>query len=481
MELTDLDASDQAALVRDGEVTPRELVDAALARIEVLDGTLGAVIHPRFERAREDAMRVDPATQPFAGVPLLLKDSGCPQAGEPHHQGLRALRDAGFRETEDSWLVERFRAAGFVIVGRTNVPELCCMPTTEPSAYGPTRNPWSHAHSTGGSSGGSAAAVAARYVAVAHGGDGGGSIRMPASCCGLVGLKPSRGRLTRGPHEGEAWGGLATDGVLTRSVRDTAAVLDLIAGPGPGDPAPALPWNRTLAAAAATACDDRGRAAERLRIGVRYEAFAGGDPTHPEVRAAVERAAAALSELGHELSDGGPGALDDPEIPDRQGVVTSTGVAAALDGFAQRIGRAIGLDELEPITAAIVEAGRRHSALDYRNAREALIAYTRRVVPWWETRDLLLAPTITRPPPRLGDIHPELAPAEVGRLRAEYGWLTPPWNVTGQPAVSLPVYWSAAGLPIGVQLVAAPGREDVLVRVAAQLESATGWLERSPA
>jgi amidase len=215
-------------------------------------------------------------------------------------------------------------------------------------------------------------------------------------------------------------------------------------------------------------------------VGVRHEGFLGSEPTHPEVRAALGRAEAVLRDLGHELSEGGPSALDDPRIPDVQGIVTSTGVAGALEGFAQRIGRVIELDELEPITAAVIEAGRSHSALDYRNAREELIAYTRRVVPWWESHDLLLTPTITCPPPRIGEIHAQLSPAEVGRLRAQYGWLTPPWNVTGQPAISLPVHWTAEGLPIGIQLVAAPGREDVLVRVAAQLEPRIGWLERSP-
>ena len=458
--------------MRGGELRPRELVEAAVARVEALDPTLNAVIHRRFERALSEADEVDPETQPFAGVPLLLKDASAQQAGEPHHQGMAVLRDAGFRESQDSWLVERFAAAGFIVVGRTNTPELCSMPTTEPAAYGASRNPWSLEHSTGGSSGGSAAAVAAGLTPVAHASDGGGSIRMPASCCGLVGLKPSRSRITRGPHEGEGWGGLSTEGVLTRSVRDTAAVLECIVGPGVGDPGFAPPLVRSLREAAAHPFVGPG-----LRIGVRTEAFAGGDATHPDCIAAVNLARATLDDLGHGLLDDGP-MFDDEHVAAAQGLIVGVSLAASVDALGRRLGREIALEELEPINRITIEAARERSAAEYAAAERELHAYPRRVVAWWNDHDLLLTPTLTDPPPRLGEIRGDLSPEEGLALRRRFGWLTPPWNITGQPAISVPVGRSAGGLPIGVQLVGAPGREDVLVRIAAQLESALALNER---
>ena len=473
MDLAALDATAQSELVRAGECTPAELVEAGIQRIEALDPRINAIIHRRFERAREEAARRDPARQPFAGVPLVVKDASCQQAGEPHHQGMRALRDADFRETRDAWLCERFQAAGFVILGRSNAPELCTLPTTEPQAYGPTRNPWSLEHSTGGSSGGSAAAVAAGLVPVAHGGDGGGSIRMPASCCGLVGLKPSRDRITRGPHEGQSWAGLSTDGVMTRSVRDTAAVFDCVAGARPGDPGHPPPLQGTLQKAI---LDFPGH--PPLRIGVRAEAFVGADPPHPETLRALSIAQRALDDCGHRLEEGGPSEVDDPEIPTLQGQVVAACLAASVAEWGARIGREIPLGELEGINARTVEAGRALSAADYAKALDELHAYGRRVVAWWGDHDLLLTPTLTDPPPRLGEIHADLSPEEAVGLRRRFGWLTPPWNISGQPAISLPVHWSPEGLPIGVQLVAAPGREDLLVGVAAQLEAHFGWAER---
>ena len=470
MDLAALDATAQAELAQNGECTPSELVEAGIRRIEALDPQLNAVIHPRFERAMEEALQRDPSRQPFAGVPLVVKDASCQQAGEPHHQGMRALRDADFRETRDAWLTERFQASGFVIVGRSNAPELCTLPTTEPLAYGATRNPWSLEHSTGGSSGGSAAAVAAGLVPVAHGGDGGGSIRMPASCCGLVGLKPSRNRITRGPHEGQSWAGLSTDGVMTRSVLDTAAVFDCVAGAAAGDPGHPPPLAGTLLGALDTAHES-----SPLRIGVRGEAFVGADPPHPETLRALSLAASALGGLGHQLEAGGPVELDDERIPAIQGQVVAACLAASLSQWEHRIGREIRLDELEAINARTVEAGRSLSAFEYAMALDELHAYGRRVVAWWRDHDLLLTPTLTDPPPRLGEITADLSAEDAVGLLRRFGWLTPPWNITGQPAISLPVHWSPEGLPIGVQLVAAPGRENLLIGVAAQLETHFDW------
>ncbi|MBW2426614.1 MAG: amidase [Deltaproteobacteria bacterium] len=467
------DAHDLAAQVRAGECSAREQVEAAIARVEKLDPEINAVVHPRFEAALREAEEVDPARQLFAGVPILIKDAGCPIAGEPHHQGMRALREADLRESESAWLVDRLRAAGFVIIGRTNVPEMTSLPTTEPLAYGATRNPWSLEHSAGGSSGGSAAAVAAGMVPIAHASDGGGSTRMPASCCGLVGLKPTRGRLTRGPQEGVAWGGLAIDGFVTRSVRDTAAVLDAAMGPGPGDPehAPALP--RSLVAALAERPNG-------LRIGVRTSGFVGSDATHPEVAHAVEGTAAALEALGHRVGQGGPAVLDDEAIPEAQGAVVATAQAVLLDQLGRRIGREIDPGELEPVNARTVEAARGLGAVDYATAMTELQAYARRVAAWWEEHDLLLMPTITDLTPRLGEVRGDASLDALAALRQRFGWLTPPWNITGQPAISLPVAWSGGGLPIGVQLVAATGREDLLVSVAARLEEVYEWVERKP-
>ncbi len=467
------DAHDLAHAVRSGRASPRELVEAAIERIEAHDEAVNAVIHRRFAAARREVAAVDPTRQPFAGVPILLKDAGCPIAGEPDHLGLRALARVDARAKRNAWLVERLRAAGFVILGRTNVPELTSLPTTEPLAYGATRNPWQLDHSTGGSSGGSAAAVAAGFVPIAHASDGGGSTRMPASCCGLVGLKPSRGRLTRGPQEGLGWGGLSIDGFLTRSVRDSAAVLAHVMGPGPGDPEAAPPTRLGLVASLAAYPGS-------LRIGVRTRGFVGSDATHPEIRAAVEHTATVLSELGHRVSPGGPEALDDPTLPAAQGIVVATAQALVVEQIAARLGRPLSLAELEPVNARTVAAGRAFEAIDYARAIASLHAYTRRVASWFEQNDLLLVPTITAPPPRLGEIRGDASPEELHAMRRRFGWLTPPWNITGQPAISLPVAWSEAGLPLGVQLVARYGREDQLIQVASQLESQLGWRTRIP-
>ena len=232
----DLDATAQAELVQKGEASPLELVDAAISRLEQLNPQLNAVIHPLFEKARGQATAAELPTGPFRGVPFVMKDLLGGPAGEPLHNGMQLLKNLGYTCPQDTYLSVKFRQAGFISIGRTNTPEWGLMGTTEPDAYGPTHNPWNLAHSSGGSSGGSAAAVAARIVAIGHGGDGGGSLRIPASMCGIVGLKPSRGRVSFGPALGEAWDGMANEGVMTRSVRDMASVLDVMAGLMPGDP-----------------------------------------------------------------------------------------------------------------------------------------------------------------------------------------------------------------------------------------------------
>ncbi len=476
-ELAYLDASAQADLVRRGELSPAELVDAAIARIERLNPTLNAVIIPLFEKARAHARAAALPDGPFRGVPFLLKDLDVLSAGDPYHGGTRFLRDAGWVAPHDSHLVEKYRAAGFVVVGKTNTPEFGLNVTTEPQTYGASHNPWNTAHSTGGSSGGSGAAVAAGMVPAAHASDGGGSIRIPASECGLVGLKPSRGRVSLGPEHGEYWHGLVISHAVTRSVRDSAAILDVSAGAMPGDPYSAPPPVRPFSAevgappgACASACSPTPRAVRRRCI-----------PTARRRRADVARL---LESLGHHVDAAYPQAMDD-----KRG-----GHAAFHDAGCQLVEHEPRYVEsnarapyrrrgVEPTTWLVAEMGREVSAPAYLSAVEALHAYTRRMASWWASGfDVLLSPTLGEPPPRLGEL---VAPADnplAGLARsASLVPFTAAFNITGQPAVSLPLCWNAAGLPIGVQLVAAYGREDLLFRVAAQLEAARPWAQRRPA
>ncbi|HXQ91207.1 MAG TPA: amidase [Acidimicrobiales bacterium] len=470
-----LDACAMATLVRDGDASPRELVDDAIERIQKLNPELNAVIRERFTEARDEADAELP-DGPFRGVPIVLKDLMCFVAGEEIHEGMRALKEARYVAPRDQELARRFRAAGFVVVGRTNTPELGIVPTTEPLAYGPTRNPWDTTRSTGGSSGGSAAAVASGMVPLGHGGDGGGSIRIPASECGLVGLKPSRGRVSSGPQWGDVFAGLVCELALTRTVRDTAAVLDAVAGPAPGDPyaapTPARPF-----------LDEVGADPGRLRIGVQSVAFGGTVTTHPDCVTAAEEAAAVLGSLGHAVEPAHLAALDAPEFVDAFVLVWSAGIGYDVDHFwSGQLGRAIRQDEVEPLTWALVETARAASASEFLDAREKLQAISRRVAEWYEGGfDLLLTPTLAEPPPLLGEFDSPPDNPLHGLLRAAaLVPFTPPFNVSGQPALSLPLHWNGDGLPIGVQLVAPYGREDVLLRVAAQLEEAVPWGDRRP-
>ncbi len=364
-----------------------------------------------------------------------------------------------------------FRAAGFVFVGKTNTPELATSVTTEPLAYGPTRNPWDDTRSTGGSSGGSAAAVAAGLVPVAHGNDMGGSIRFPASMCGIVGLKPTRARTTLGPDFGEYWGPLTHEFVLTRSVRDTAAVLDAVAGAAPGDPytapAPRRPYRAEI---------DRDRV-ERLRIGFRTET-PDGDASHPDLVRAVESVARLLDQLGHEV---GPAAIPALDNSYNRGFTTvlATSVARDVARWSARLGRDI-TDELEPMNTFFANMGAQISGVDYVAAVEDMQAWTRRVATWWVDHDVLVVPTSPEPPVHLGELAPTNPDPDVGARMGRLVTFCSPFDVTGQPALSLPLHWNDGGLPIGVQFVAAYGREDVLVRLAAQLEQARPWADRRP-
>jgi amidase len=472
-DLAFLDATAQADLVRSGQLSPVELVDAAINRIEKLNPELNAVIHPRFDQARDEAAALPDG--PFRGVPTLFKDLMCAVEGEPYHEGMRFLKDNDYRPSYTDNLVLRFREAGFVCCGRTNTPELGLVPTTESAAHGPTLNPWDTSRTPGGSSGGSAVAVATGMVPVAHGNDGGGSIRIPASCNGLVGLKPSRGRTSLGPRYGQLTMILNVELMLTRSVRDTARVLDAVREPFPGDPLIAPAPTRPFA-------DEVGADPGRLRIGMLTTNPMGGVEIDPDCVAAAEGAARLLESLGHRVEVSHPEALDDLDLMAHFGVVWTAATARDLDDYAELVGKPIAEDDVEPLTWALAQSGREVSASQYIGAVSALQASTRAIAEWWDSGfDLLVTPTLGEPPVPLGTFAAQPDSPLHGYFRAgAFVPFTSQFNITGQPGISLPLYWSEAGLPIGTQLVAGYGREDVLLRVAAQLEQARPWADRRP-
>jgi amidase len=476
-ELASLDATAQAELVRSGQLSALELVEAAIARLERHNGALNAVIHPCLERARDRARSLSRGgLSPFAGVPMVMKDIGGAEAGEPYHAGLKLLKNAGYRETFDSYFTQKLRAAGFISIGRTNLPELAILPTSEPESHGPTKNPYDVRYSAGGSSGGSAAAVAAGIVPVAHASDGGGSIRGPASICGLVGLKPTRARSSFGPASGERWSGLSSEFMITRSVRDCAALLDIVSGPMPGDPycapPPARPYVQELGAPTGA-----------LRIGVMRVAPRGA-PLHEQCLTAVDAMSATLKGLGHHVELSHPPALDEPEVGLHWFSIVACNVARTLAAYAQKLGRDVTPDDVEPLTWALAETGRTVSAPQWLATIEYMHGYGRRLRSFWDADgyDVLLSAVQAQTPPELGYI--SSTPEEPLRaiLRAPpYGTFTLPFNMSGQPALALPTHHTPEGLPIGTQLAAGYGREDVLIRLASQIEAARPWQQHRPA
>ena len=463
------DAVGLAALVRAGKVSPRELVEAAIRRIEARNGVLNAVIHPLYEKALAAADSPDLPDGPFRGVPMLLKDLWPASAGDPVHLGMAALRDAGYTHPTDGNQVVRLRQAGFTFVGRTNTPELGLVATTEPLAYGPTRNPWNTEHGSGGSSGGSAAAVASGMVPVAGGGDGGGSIRIPSALCGLVGLKPSRGRISNGPREDES--GLSVVHVLARTVRDTAALLDVEAVPFPGDTVVAPRPERPFAEAAS---QDPGR----LRIGLRLGSPGDGRvEVDPECAAAAERAAVLLEDLGHTVEPTGPPALSDERLLANFAKTWGVSTAFALDQVGEILGRPVTEDDVEPATWFSAERGRQTPGTDLLKTQNAQQLFGRAMASWWaDGWDLLLTPTTARPAPVIGELISTPDNVLASFINSmPFGTFTLPFNLTGQPAISIPMGQTATGLPLGVQLIAAYAREDLLLQVAAQLEATNPW------
>jgi amidase len=466
-----MDAVDQAALVARGEVTPLELLDAAIERIERIDPELNAVTIRWFDHARDTARTTLP-DGPFRGVPFLIKDLFAGYAGQPISNGNRALKNEGVISEADTTLVGRFRNAGLVIAGRTNSPELGSVPTTEPLAWGATHNPWDTSRSPGGSSGGSAAAVAAGLVPFAHASDGGGSIRIPASCCGLIGLKPSQGRISLGPVRDET--ALSVELCVSRTVRDTATLLDAVRGPGIGDTVIAPPPTRRYV-------DELGADPGRLRIGL-LDHHPQGGPVEPECASAARSVATLLESLGHTVEPAWPKALEDNSLRVHFATLWSTNMGVGLRRFEEQIGRPLTAEEFEPVNRIQAEVAAQFTAVDYALAFSAATHFRRSMQAWWaDGWDLLLTPTVAELPLPLGTIRNDPDNPLVAMERSfQFIPFTPPFNLSGQPAINVPVEWTDTGLPVGVQLVAGYGREDVLLQVASQLETAKPWARRTP-
>ncbi len=469
-EFAFLDATAQADLVRRKQVKPIELIDAAIERIECLNPTLNAVVTPMYDEARKVASGPLP-DGPFTGVPFLLKDLVAQYEGVRLTEGSAFLSD--YVSDHDTELVLRLKRAGLIVLGKTNTPEFGLLPTTEPRLFGATKNPWDAGRTPGGSSGGSAAAVAAGIVPMAQGGDGGGSIRIPASCCGLFGLKPTRARNPLGPDLGEDWGGLVVQHALTRSVRDSAALLDATSGPDLGDPYWAPPPERPF-------LQEVGADPGRLRIAFTTEAPAG-TPVHPDCVAAVKDAAALCADLGHEVVEASL-TIDREQLTQAViNVIAGSGAAATIDGWARRTGRTPAPEHFEPLTWGLYQIGRLQKVSDYILGVQGLHRLSRDIARFFSDYDIWLTPTLGEPPLPLGSFDPTPENPIQGYTRAAvFVPFTPISNVTGQPAVSVPLYWNADGLPVGAHFVARFGDEATLFRLAAQLEQARPWADRRP-
>lgn len=468
-DLCRLDAVGAAELIASGDVTPLEMVDAAIEQIEAVNPTVNAVVATRFEKARMEAL--DRRDGRFRGVPIVAKDYRFEVQGEATGYGLSALNDRTVEFPTTTFVASQLHHAGFVVVGRTNTPELATSITTEPLSHGPTRNPWSLEHSAGGSSGGSAAAVASLMAPVGIGTDGGGSLRIPASACGLVGLKPSRGRVSLGPGAAEYWGGASTDGAVTRTVRDAAAVLDCLRQMYPGDPyvapPPGIPFE-----------DEVGRDPGRLRIGVLDVDEDVMVALAPSAREATAKTAALLASLGHDVSISSPRDYFADGFGERVGVIVATDIAVLVTRLEELRGKPILDTELEFRNAKYRRNGKEVAATSYVEARSWLNAWARRVAGFWGSRDaggmgfdLFVTPTLSDLPPLVGATagDPENGDAA---LAARLSPFASQANVLGTPAVSLPLHVDSSGVPVGVQFIAAYANEGLLLRLASQLESA---------
>ena len=479
-----------AQLVRTGEVKSSELVEEVISRIETRNPQINAIVFKTFASAR--AAAAAPSAGPFTGVPFLLKDMSASLAGAPMSCGNRVLAKIGM--DHDDEIVRRYKGAGLVILGKTNVPEFGLAPVTESEALGPARNPWDLTRTPGGSSGGSAAAVAARIVPMAHGADGAGSLRIPASCCGLFGLKPTRGRTPQGPIQGESWHGFSVGHAITRSVRDSAALLDATMGSDVGAPydisGPAKPF-----------LSEVGTAPGKLRIAFTMAPFLAKS-IHDDCIQGLKSTLKLLSALGHEIVEATL-PFDKEQWLLAFMTILAGETQSDIRSASALAGRPLGFKDFEPSTYIAGLLGSAWSAADYASAAKYLQTWSRRVGDVFTRYDVLLTPTLAEPPPLIGALKPSSAELTImnviGPLKA--GWFlkvtglakmlsekslefipyTPLFNVTGQPAMSVPLHWNDAGLPVGMQFAARFGDEATLFRLAAQLEQAQPWFERVPA
>ena len=455
--------------VKAGEVSASELVDAAIDRIESSNETLNAVVTKVYDQARE-AAKAPRSNGLFAGVPFLLKDLGAALANVPFTGGSRFFeKDC---PPADSVLVQRYKSAGLIPLGRTNTPEFGLNASTEPALFGPTRNPWNIARSPGGSSGGSAAAVAAGLVPLAHASDGGGSIRIPASCCGVFGMKTTRARNTMAPYLGEGLAGCAVEHVVSRTVRDSAAALDATAGQAPGDPYIAPPNSKPF-------LDETKTEPKRLKIAIATAAF-NGLPVHPDCVSAAEQAGALCEQLGHIVEPASP-QFDAEKLDQDYNAIFSICASANIRQRAKMVGRQLDPEQFERITWAMMTRAEAYSATDYVQLLNGLHSISREICRFFEDYDVLLTPTLAQPPVPLGhlDMMMDDLDAYVHRLWG-FASFTYQFNVSGQPAMSVPLFWNDDNLPIGVQFVGGYGDEATLFQLAGQLERASPWHDRYP-
>jgi amidase/6-aminohexanoate-cyclic-dimer hydrolase len=468
-EFASFDGLGLAELVRRRHVSPGELLDAAISQVEARNPELNAVVTKLYDHARS-AITAGLPDGPFTGVPYLLKDLGAHVSGAVTSFGSTLFKD--FVVDHDSEITVRLRRAGLVIFGKTNTPEMGLAASTEPRLFGPTRNPWKPTHSSGGSSGGSAAAVAARMVPMAHATDGGGSIRIPASCCGLFGLKPTRARNPMGPDAGEGWGGASVGHAVTRTVRDSAALLDATSGPDVGDPYWAPPPARPF-------LEEVGRDAGRLRVAITTRPW-NGQPVDAECAEAAVAAGRLCERLGHHVDEATPD-VDARALGDATLVIISANIRAALEARAAALGRELKPGDVERLTWARAVDGHTVRAADYARSIGVVHRIGRVVARFFTRYDILLSPTMCQPPFPLGVL--DLMTDDVERYtKAILGSIgfTSLFNSAGNPAMSVPLAWSRSGLPIGVQFVAPFGDEAMLFRLGAQLERAQPWSERRP-
>lgn len=463
------DALGLASLVARHEVSADELLETAIARAEQVNPAINALSQKLYDHGRA-AIRAGLPQGPFTGVPFLLKDVSVLLAGEVTTFGSRLFAD--YRADHDSTMVERYKRAGLVIFGKTTTPELGLAASTETTLTGATRNPWNPERTAGGSSGGAAAAVAAGIVPAAHGSDGGGSIRIPSSCCGLFGLKPTRARNPAGPDVGEGWGSLSTSHVLTRSVRDSAALLDATSGPAPGDPYAAPPPARPFLA-------EIGADPGRLRVALQLEPLSSV-AVDPACQAAARAAATLLEDLGHHVEEARP-TLDWEELGNALWVLVASSVALTARRRAAALGQTLRAEDVERVTWNAVEFAATVSAEAYVAALASIHRAGRHMAAFHATYDILLSPTLAKPPVPLGPMHmnnPDLAAYREALLT--FSPFTSLFNMTGQPSMSVPLHWTADKLPIGVMASARYGEEAVLFRLASQLEAARPWQRRRP-